>query len=420
MLINKGEKVAIWGTGSYAKKVYLLERKNYDIVCFYDNDETKWEGELYGHPIKQFDPNNKTKIIIASECWEEISKNLCNHNLRLLREIIPYQFIHCEDVSYHLLRNMLKICHTGGVVDLINRMKDHRKVAVIYGNCQTDILRPLLLMNRFFAQKYFFVQIPVVYAYDSDKILFDMILDDTDFWECIDLFLCQKIHQGNRFSRKLETEYLVNMLSPSCQIVRIVNMWFSGYFVQTYHQTVYLSDKSTRRAFIWPDFFVNEMLDRGFSEEIILKWVMDDDFIPSEIVRRNIDECLIEFKRREKEADVIISDYIESKYDKEQLFYSPLHPTNKVLIEYSRRILEYLGLQDNYIDESAVYHKAGSLKGIDVPVYPSVLKTLDLKEYEHLYVAGPDKEFLFYFEEYIKKYIVSIVNERESILDDMA
>ncbi len=113
MLLNKGTKIAIWGTGLYAKKLYKLECNNYEVVCFYENDKEKWGKRLYGIPVKKWNRQDNVKIIIASSYWEEILKQLLEQGLRLLYDVIPFYFLHCKSIEYGVLN---KISGGGGQI----------------------------------------------------------------------------------------------------------------------------------------------------------------------------------------------------------------------------------------------------------------------------------------------------------------
>ena len=69
-MFQKGEKIAIWGTGFTAKKAYYLDCTEYKTVCFYDNNETKWGTELYGIPVKKYEKSDGLKIVIGSAYWK--------------------------------------------------------------------------------------------------------------------------------------------------------------------------------------------------------------------------------------------------------------------------------------------------------------------------------------------------------------
>lgn len=407
-MLDQGIQIAIWGTGLFARKFYQIEHKNYEVRCFYDNNREKWGQMLYGIPVKKWNGHDTPKIIIASSYWQEILEQLSEQGLRVFYDVIPFQFLHCKSIDYHVLKNI-----PGGMNSAYSlcKLKGTRKVAVIYGNCQTLKLREILLLNPSFADKYFFVTIPAICDYNAGKKareLWNTLLSHDEFWKQIDLFLYQKVNETNRFCCELATDHIVKKLSSDCQVVSIINIFFDGYFVQRIKNN-YNIMQEIHQSGLFPsgDIFVNELLEKGFSEEDILEQIRDENFIASEIIEQASDESLSELKEREEDADIKISDYIELNYRKKQLFYSPNHPINTVLIEYARRIIRYLGLKDDEIREDIVYMKAGSLKGQDIPVYPSVIKTLGLKEYDRLYYINLylEPELLVEFEEYIKKYL---------------
>lgn len=409
MMICEGCRIAIWGTGYYAKKFYLLEHKNFEVVCFYDNDKKRWGQELYGIPVKQWDNDKNVKIIIASSYWEEILKGLLEDGLRLLYDIIPFQFLHSRNISYRVIDNLRR--EGVDVLQLLQELKGSRKIAVIYGNCQTAMLGEILLINSSFADKYYFVIIPSVFEYNSGvewRDLWDKLLEHAEFWRQVDLFLCQNVSVSNKFCPKLATDNIVKKLSSTCKIIRIVNIFFDGYFVQRINNNNnFMKEIQQSGLFPFGDIFVNELLKKGISIKDILKLIKDENFFTPEFIEYAVRQSLAELSEREKEVDVVISDYIESKCRETQLFYSPNHPVNTVLIEYARRIIRYMGLDDEEIHEDIVSLKVGCLKGQDIPIYPAVIKQLGLKEYDNRYYNNRyiEPDFLFDFDEYIRKYI---------------
>lgn len=408
-MLYKGEQIAIWGTGMYAKKVYMMESKNYEVVCFYDNDKTKWNQKIYGIPIKKWDNRHDIKIIIASSWWEEIVEQLSEDGLRMLDTVIPYHLVSEQCMHYNDLRKISKWCYD--IQFSMQQLKGNRKAAVIYGNCQTLLLREILLLNRSFADQYFFIVIPAVCDYNAGeeaRELWNTLLAHDEFWSQIDLFLCQKVNESNRFCRELATDNIIRKLSSNCQVVMLINIFFDGYFIQrTENKNNIMKEVHQSGLFPSGDRFVDELLKRGFSDDVILKQIQNRAFISPQIIEQAVRESLLELKDREKEVAVGISDYIELRYKERQLFYSPNHPINEVLIEYARRIIRYMGLTDQEIREDLVYLKAGCLKGQDTPIYPSVIEVLGIKDYDCQYYLNRylEPKFLVGFEEYIRKYI---------------
>lgn len=251
-----------------------------------------------------------------------------------------------------------------------------------------------------------------IFAYISDsekKAEWDLLLKHHSFWKEIDVFLFQKNLETNRFYRGLATDNIIAMLSENCQKVKILNIYFSGYFVQTTKNDHNLMQEIHQSGlFPYGDKFVDEMVKHGLSEEDIIKRISRIDFIEPRLIRSTIKHSLSELRKRELDVDVIISDYIAKYYDKQQLFYSFNHPTNSVLIEYAKRIIKYLNLKNTKIDETAVYVRADTLRGVDIPIYPAVQKELkSMRGGVKLYFINRyiDPELLVDFKEYYRKYI---------------
>lgn len=404
-MLQKGEKIAIWGTGFTAKKAYYLDCTDYQIACFYDNNETKWGSELYGIPVKKYEKSDNLKIVISSAYWKEIAKQLIDDGLQILEDFIPHFFLCSNIISY---RELFELGYEK-IPELIRKLKNQKKIAVIYGNCQTPILSKILLLSNAFSEEYFFIEIPAVHEYASRmKKQWDILLEDDNFWEQIDLFIYQKVSEANRFSKKLASDNILEKLNISCLIVRIINIYFSGYFIQTTdNRRNFMKDVQQSGLFPFGDKYIDEMILKGQSKNEILEQIIREDFIAPEEIHKIVQESLLELKEREKDVDITISDYIMKNYNKKQLFYSFNHPINSVLIEYAKRIISFLGYTDLEIDEAVVYLKAGCLKGTDIPIYPSVLKTLQIQDYENSYFINRyiEPEFLVDFKTYYRKYM---------------
>lgn len=404
-MFQEGEKIAIWGTGFTAKKVYYLDCIEYQTVCFYDNNEAKWGTELYGIPVKRYEKGDGLKIVIGSAYWKEIAKQLIDEGLQLGKDFIPYHFLCSSMVNYKELFDL----GPEKVSSLLYKFKERKKVAVIYGNCQTPILSRILLLSHTFSKDYIFVEIPAVHEYVSRmKTQWDTLIKDNAFWQQVDLFIYQNVSESNRFCNGLATGNILKKLNSSCKTVKIVNVYFSGYFIQTTrNEHNFMKDVQQSGMFPFGDRYIDNMLIQGQGEKEILEKITKADFIPSEEIHNFAKKSLAELKEREKDVDVVISDYIMENYDKRQLFYSFNHPVNLVLIEYAKRILNFLGYPEPDVDEAVVYLKADCLKGTDIPIYPSVLQALQIKEYEKSYFLNRyiEPEILVDFETYCRKYI---------------
>ena len=106
---------------------------------------------------------------------------------------------------------------------------------------------------------------------------------------------------------------------------------------------------------------------------------MDEEFIPKDDVINVVEKSFRELESREKECNIRITDYLRKNFLDRQLFFSPNHPTNEVLWELSKRILEYLSLGG---DERKLKDiDVTDLSGSAMPLYPCVVKGLEIKKY---------------------------------------
>lgn len=75
----------------------------------------------------------------------------------------------------------------------------------------------------------------------------------------------------------------------------------------------------------------------------------------------------------EEKWDIKISDYILDNYKTEKIFFDTRHPTNFVLEEIVRRLLDFLEMN------ASIEHADDEISEEEVPVYPCVKKALGLE-----------------------------------------
>lgn len=138
--------------------------------------------------------------------------------------------IKCNDLLFNYVeyRSVLpeQFC-----LEMIHTIKKHtdKKVAIIWGNCQTGKLQRFLMNNYIFAQNYLVVQIPAVCEYLNEERA-NLFLEN--FWSLCDLLISQRISNNNRFSAKVATQNLPARLPENTKIIWIPNIYFDGYFPQ--------------------------------------------------------------------------------------------------------------------------------------------------------------------------------------------
>lgn len=92
-----------------------------------------------------------------------------------------------------------------------------------------------------------------------------------------------------------------------------------------------------------------------------------------------VGESLQRLREREADADLVISDHIEQRFAAERCFYTPNHPTNKVLGEMLRRMGERAAIE---LDIAKAINAPYRLDEIYVATSAALVRKLDLP-YDH-------------------------------------
>lgn len=397
--------IAIWGCGNVGKTFYEKHKDEYDVVCFFDNNPSH---DIYDNiPILRYNKEYKTKwpmlmIVIASDLYlHEIEEQLKQETLRKGKDYVPYTYLDNMCIPYFLLN---RECETKDDIEyFLCWLKRIKKLAVFYGNCQITMLRILFNCNELFKKKYFIVAVPEVYDYRTKEDL--DILKNMIAWKYCDLLISQRVSRNNRFSPELATEKIESYINKNTVCVWIPNVYFKGYCPQSIRNKnnvdldIHLSGK-----FPLGDKFVEQMISEGMKHTEILERICRDNFLEEEYIQNKIDESFLLLEKKELECDVHISDYIKRHYKDRQLFYSENHPCNEVLIELVKRILEKIGLNTELIgvpEENMEF----TLRGQDIPIYPSVRKYLHLTDEMDYWANRYYWEFHGDFVEFYRMYL---------------
>ena len=136
-----------------------------------------------------------------------------------------------------------------------------KKIAIIFGNCQTGKLQKFLLNNKIFIEKYFVIQIPLVFDYLTDK---NVGYFQENFWSLCDLFISQRISNDNRFNPVLATQKIPSLIPEDAKIIWVPNVYFDGYFPQ-YVKNLRNFGTDIHQSGFFPhgDKFVDAFLDGG-------------------------------------------------------------------------------------------------------------------------------------------------------------
>ena len=168
--------------------------------------------------------------------------------------------IPCSDTifSYVAYRQVLpeEIC-----LGLLNEIKKQsgKKIAIIWGNCQTERLHQFFIRNATFCEKYLILRIPAVYEYYTEE---KINLFQENFWSLCDLFISQRVSKDNRFSSKIATQNLPARLPEDTKIIWIPNIYFDGYFPQ-YKNNLRNADTQIHKAGRFPhgDKYIDKFMN---------------------------------------------------------------------------------------------------------------------------------------------------------------
>lgn len=400
-LWNKHEKIIIFGSGELAKQLYYIYKGQYDVMFFLDNYKNS-NIFIENKNIYKYTKSIKKeyKIVIASSThWIEISEQLINDGFQIYKNFAPYWMVKYDSIPYFSLFKIFKGKYANKI---IYYMKKGKKIAIIHGNCQTWIIKKFLEKNKIFSEKYIFIDLPLIFQFQKEQL--DIIRHDL-LWKRCDLLITQIISNENKFNVELSNNSIYQMLDTNCKILTIPSLYFKGYFPQAIRNNTPFQ----KEIFPWRDKFVDSLFMKEKNINKILEIIKNESYISPTEIEDNINESFNELEKREKLLDITISDYIKLYYKEKQLFYDPYHPCNFLIKEIAIRILKFLNIQDITFKNEQIFDIDinYNLCGGSIPIYPFVIKTLRLKQYEK--ISYPNRYILpeeyFSFEEFIQRYI---------------
>ncbi len=214
-------------------------------------------------------------------------------------------------------------------------------------------------------------------------------------------------------------------LPKGCQSVSISNLVVSLYWPQidtkvTVLNEWYMHPYHIRRNM---DFYhslyrkadrnINKMVLEGKTTAQIVKCLSDENYYSKNQVDGNKKRCLKLIDIAEKNIDITVGDYIRENYCTKMLYQNYIHPNKCIIWEYIRRFLDKINISVpdlSQIEEEAPDHIH---LGGDVPIYPSVVKHLqldfinDTTKYEIITGEGSVymtfAEYIEHYAEYTKK-----------------
>lgn len=368
-------KILIYGTGFNAIK-FVMQNGIDKILCFVE--EKKDIVEFFQKPVLRLEfalsKYKGNKIVIASSgtVYFEIKEQLEKKGLKEFEDFIYWEIY-------------------------------QKKIALIYGNCHTVPIKEALVFSKKFNSLYGF------YPLKQIQIMKKEATDDYDlpvFSRC-DLLLHQSIRKDNIYGEEYASSNILSKAKASCKIIAIPNLYGlpKCFFPQVYSAPTICWEGEN----IFP--FRDRYIDQLYSENIGLNDITKKLESVSLISRSEICwgwESFIEKVRlREKEWDIMMTDFLIDNYKDKQLFFNPNHPTNDVIRFITKKILRILQVNEKIDDEA--YQALHSLDGYEIPIYNSVKSALSL-QFDNKYLRKYDKRRLsgklMDLEVYVTEYVM--------------
>lgn len=351
----------------------------------------------YGLETKLYDDIELTKddllIICDYECYQPIERRLKNEG------IIEYSGF----ISSKLAEGIL----------------EEKKIAVLMGSEFIGQLAMGLQMLPEIQENCFCVFYPeneLLKAYKNRMAEYMHIARVCDIYI---VSVCDK----NMYSAKvLSPEFL----QKNCIKVRISDYTFNGYFPQIKNDRDVHSDFLFRERKRLPisyntlflareDMNLRRYIDNNVAVEEILSRVSSPDFYTKEQVECHFKEALGKLKRSDEAADIPLAKFVENCCVG-MVGYRNLDEWNaNVLIYVMKKVCKKIGIELKRFNEHQFVDLIEKTSGSELPVYPSVLKHLNIENYndkKYKVVSYYQVRYLN-FEEYIRFCVMCMYQIKE-------
>jgi tetratricopeptide (TPR) repeat protein len=279
-----------------------------------------------------------------------------------------------------------------------------KKLCLIYANCQNQLIARYLNRSPFFSQEYTIQRFPVHVLMQQKATVPDNVLKEAK------LFIYQPVKD---IHAEYSSQFIINKLSNDCQCISFPSLYFKGYFPQYFKNPANKVIKANYPHYMkhqmTGDLNVTSLFEQGKNVSEIIEILSDPDFYDREFLLANLHETLGELRRRETESDITIkaSNFIENNYQHHYLFYTQNHPSDLLGLYVANQILKIL--QFPILEDKLLLHNRanGLLDGVQTPIYPSVIKHLNLtfmepeQNYNHRNFATKNMTFTRYISEYV-------------------
>ncbi len=267
-----------------------------------------------------------------------------------------------------------------------------QQTCIIFANCQGDNLAHLLNSTPNFSNKFRIKQYTI---HEKEQV------EDSELQKC-KLFFYQFLgeHWGAMSSKNL-----LQKLPTSAISMQIPNMFFNGYWPFWTNTTV----------MAYQDLYLEELCSRNLNiQEVLYIYLRCNIHAQYDIEALRQKSRVYEIKKEEN-LEIRTVNFIEERWQEQQLFYTINHPKPILSIYVAEGILRSLGLGELPISVRNDYLK--HVDDFDLPIHPQVgsFYKLPFVSEERMYnVYG----CLMPFKDYITAYVNCRLRKEQDELKD--
>lgn len=251
---------------------------------------------------------------------------------------------------------------------------------LIYANCQGQELQKIF--SHFYSTQFNVIPTRPVQLKSNFNI-------NEKVLESVDIFLYQEI--GNSYGDEFSSKSILKFLNHNCIKIKFPSLYFNAYWPNYIKNPVYrpLRSVNTMNSGLMPygDMNIIKFINEGKSLEDIINLLLDDNFYSKNVIIDCIDQSYNELREREREnkCDLCISKNLINLFQKEYSFKTINHPNAHIYFILIDEFMKLISLK------SVPYYDYNIDCSYEQPIYPSVIKALDLKFIDSTY------RFKYYF-----------------------
>jgi len=239
---------------------------------------------------------------------------------------------------------------------------------VVVGNCQAGALEMMLATNEQFTRRFELVSFPAVHEIPGAMVpdLHRAVADAA-------LVIPQRVQEDYRDGIGLGTETLAR-IAGSATVVRWPSVYWAGYFPDLF----YLRDPEGRPVVDGPFDYHDRTILRAYAADLDVVatcGLLEDPERPSDALAWAA-SATAELALRGQGCDVQVTEFIDSHFREELLFFTMNHPTNRTLAFVARQIFDLIGIPGG-VDRRRISHEI--LGSTLYPLHANDARALELR-----------------------------------------